>query len=245
MAEQSPGSAESTTDVRPAQPKTNAERLRSALIASSGEFTTACRMIGLPVQEARHLVRVHPDIKELLKTDIDEVDALHRPDTIALDPRSEIEAREDEARIGKMVKLENDKLLNGLSAVGVSAPDADIILGYQYLAGKCFRDTVEAMHGGMVATYFNLIQERNTRKSLADSVDELLSLRSIYPPGSEARKSLVEECKVLRSQLREVDQMVVKCNEVLHRSALVMALQKSKEKTKEKKLGFDSTPVDV
>lgn len=207
------------------------DKIKDALRQSEGKLSYAAILLGWSSFKLRNRIEKYPDLRRYVEvvppTDID---------TLTVSQSSlEIKPTEAEDQLSAQMKREDDLFQRDLRATGFTDDQTGYVLNLAKLTKFNFRNTLSVIHGGMTANFIDCQLERTKMRDIQKQILAELSDVDTNPPGSAHRLHLLGEANQWARRLREIDDTVIRANDVIQRGALTQILAK---KRKQEKINF-------
>ena len=207
------------------------DRIKDALQKSNGKISYAAILLGWATFKLRNRIEKYPDLHRFVEvippTDIDTL-------TVVSDSGA-IEQTNNEIELAGQMKREDDLFKRDLQKTGFTEDQTEYVLNLAKLTRFNFRNTLSLIHGGMTANFIDCQLERAKMRQIQKIILEGLSDMETNPSGSVSRMHLMGEANQWARRLREIDDTVIRANDVIQRGALTQILTK---KRKQEKVGF-------
>jgi hypothetical protein len=219
------------------------QKINKALGEAGENLEYAAVILGIGTRKLRGLIDASPDLsRRMVGIPPSEGSTLAVSPKIAVDVR--IEAAQ-EAQLAKALTDSDARLAQGLAGLGYTEDEVRQAVALQQLAAGNIKSTFELMHGGLTKTFIDCQIERKEMLGMLRDLIALLKDQEALPLGSKERWKVFGEAQEWAKRIREIDDMVIRTNEVIHKGALAMVQARHNQPTKSKRPKFVAVASDV
>lgn len=218
-------------------------KINDALAKASGNIGYAAIILGTTTRKLKGQIEASPVLSRVIA-------GMPPKESEALKPVESGEhggnggAGEDKAVVS-VVEANDNALALALKAAGFDDGDVSHASALQNIAIGSMRGTFQLMHGGLTATFMGCISERNKVLEIVRDIVAKLKDTATYPYGSKDRWRIMTEAHQWMLRLREIDDSIIRTNEVLHRGALALAERRTNSEMTKRKPGFSPRATRV
>lgn len=207
------------------------DKIKIALDASNCKLEYAAILLRWPTFKLRNKLDRYPDLMRYIEsippTDIDTVTVATQSDVI--------EPTAEEVQLSTQIEREDELFTKDLQKTGFTQTQTEYVLNLARLTKFNFKNTLSLIHGGMTANFIDCQLERNKMRDIQKEVLDRLADFETAPPGSTDRLSLMGEANQWARRIREIDDTVIRVNDVIQRGALTQILSRRR---KQEKVGY-------
>lgn len=198
------------------------QRIKSALEQANGKIPMAAVILGWTERRIRFAILKYPRLVPWLTEKPPVESALVDRDP---PPGAGTElAPPAKAMLVESMSAEDRTFKAGLEELGLGPNEVKMVMALQGLTNRSFKSTFELIHGGMTKTFVNCLTERDRMRAIQDGL-----LAQIEGPNNlpeEKRLLIVTEIQAWSKRLRELDESIIRTNQVMHEGALAILAQR-------------------
>ena len=212
-------------------------KINDALAKAGGKLSLAAIILGVPMRKLKGQIEASETLSKLVSGVPPSESEVLKP--IVMDLEKKDDGGGGDAAVTSLVEANDNALCSALQAAGFQGMDIEHASALQNLAVTSMKGTFQLMHGGLTTTFLACISERNAVMEILRGLIDRLKDTSLYPLGSKERWRVMTEAQQWQVRIREIDDSVIRTNEVLHKGALALAERRSGAMQK-RKPGFSS-----